>query len=191
MLVVVLGGLLPAGARPGPALPGDRGVPRLHRRSVGTARPSPVNERDLLLGVTGHADGLDRAQPGPPRRAGHGRGVDAGRPARPAAGPGRAARCCRRAGTPRWCCARRTATSSPATSWSPPGGWTAPASSSRWSTSPARVPAPAPGRCCSPVPWAVCSARCRRSSSCPRPTTTCCASAGARGSRPRCTSRST
>ena len=43
---------------------------------------------------------------------------------------------------------------------------------------PARASRPGPGRCCSPVPSAGCSARCRPRSSCPPPTTTCSARTG-------------
>ena len=69
-------------------------------------------------------------------------------------------------------------------------GWGT-ASSSASATSPARGRRRAPGRCCSPVPSAACSPRCHPRSSCPRPTSTSCASTGSRGSRPRSTSRST
>ena len=75
----------------------------------------------------------------------------------------------------------RAARRSPATSSSPPTARRRPARGRRRRRLRQGRARPAPGRCCSPVPSAACSARCRRTSSCPPPTTTCSARTGSEG----------
>ena len=119
---------------------------------------------------------------GPAGCAGQPRRVDAGRPARPAAHPGRAARAAGRVGGRavgpvglRRLVLRRLPRDEQ--------GRRRPRGRARRRLGQGRR-GRAPARCCCPAPSAGCSARCPTTSSSPPPTPTCCARPGTRASPP-------